>query len=265
MIYLILILIIIIAIYIFLKLRGKKEKITNETTIAYVGGLGSGKTLNGVKRAIKLYKQQVKKWKIEKNGQPAPMLISNIPLRRKMLGKTYNSVMLTKDILLMKKQIPQGSIIFIDEIGTIANQYDWNLEEVKDNLTEFIRLYRQYVNGFIVITDQTLAGIVKPIRDRINAVVYCLITNKVSKFYCTQLCILRFTQQIDSYTADSLNALRQRKYGIFTNNYDTRAYSERYTENVEKIQNIEQQDTLKTNKIIKIKNTSSKKNASVDK
>lgn len=251
----IVIVILFIVIFGYFKLHGKNEKIKNETIIAFIGGLGSGKTLNGANRSIKLYKQNLEKWKQDKDGSPAPILVSNIPLRFKFKGKTYNSINLNKEIITLKQRLPNGSITFMDEIGTIANQFDWNKQEVKNELTEFIRLYRQYTKGgYIVITEQTLDSIVKPIRDRINAIVYCLKTNTFLKLASTQYCVLRFTQQIDSYTADSLDNLRQRNLFILKKHYDTFAYSTRYVEITKnKPVDIVQQDSTKVKKILELK------------
>lgn len=250
------IILITVAIFTIFKLRGKNEKIKNETVIAYIGGLGSGKTLNGANRAIKLYKENLKKWKTEKDGSPAPILVSNIPLRFKFKGKQYNSIVLNSEILTLKQKLPIGSITFIDEIGTIASQFDWNKKEVKNELTEFVRLYRQYTKGgYLVITEQTLDSIVKPIRDRINAIVYCIKTNTaLKKLASTQYCVLRYTQQIDSYTADSLDNLRKRNFFIIKNYYDTYAYSTRYVEITKnKPVEIKQQDSTKVIDIVEVK------------
>ena len=254
-----LIIIVIVVLFVLLfgyfKLHGKNEKIKNETVIAYIGGLGSGKTLNGANRAIKLYKKNLKSWKQDKDGSPAPILVSNIPLQFKFKGKKYNSINLNSDILTLKQRLPLGSITFIDEIGTIASQFDWNKKDVKNELTEFVRLYRQYTKGgYLVITEQTLDSIVKPLRDRINAIVYCLKTNTFSKLASTQFCVLRYTQQIDSYTADSLDNLRQRNLFILKKHYDTFAYSTRYVEiTKDKPVNQVQQDSLKVVDIVELK------------
>ncbi len=253
-----LVIIIIVALFFiifgYFKLHGKNEKIKNETVIAYIGGLGSGKTLNGANRAIKLYKKNLKAWKQDKDGSPAPLLVSNIPLQFKFKGKRYNSISLNEEILTLKQRLPIGSITFIDEIGTIASQFDWNKKDVKNELTEFVRLYRQYTKGgYLVITEQTLDSIVKPLRDRINAIIYCLKTNTFSKLASTQFCVLRFTQQIDSYTADSLDNLRQRNLFVIKKYYDTYAYSTRYIEITKnKPVEIKQQDSTKVKEIIEL-------------
>ena len=228
--------------------------------IAEVGGLGSGKTLNGSKRAIKLEKKQLKKWALEKKGQPAPILYSNIPLTYKYKNKRYNSIELTLDHLLMKAKIPQGSVIFIDEFGTLANQFDWNKKEVKNELTEFIRLYRHYTQGgYLVLTDQAIDNIVKPVRDRINAVIYNTKTTTLGKLYCNQCVVMRYTSQLDSYTAQTMNDLIQRRYGFINRQYDTFTYSEIYNSRIFKELKEYQSDNLKARQVlsfdIKTKNT----------
>lgn len=250
----IIIIAIAIAIIFFLKLRGKNERITNETIVAEIGGLGSGKTENGSKRAIKLEKKQLKKWIQDKTGQPAPQLISNVPLQFNFKGKKYNSIELTLDHLLMKQKVPVGSVIFIDEIGNIISQYDWSNPNVQNDLTEFIRLYRQYTKGgYLVMTDQTMSAIVKPIRERVNVIVYNISTKSIGKLYCNQCSLLRFTSQIDSYTAETLDSLRQRRYGIHTKNYDTYAFSDVYNCKLFKQVRARQSDSLKVTNLVNIK------------
>lgn len=249
-----------IVILIIIKVRGTKQKITSETIIGYVGGLGSGKTLNGVNKAIKEHKKALKLWALEKNGTTPPLLISNIPLRYKYKGQTINSVKLTKEVVLMKEYAPQGSITFWDEIGLSCSQFDWDNENVKNELTEFIRLYRQYTKGGkLIITDQTLNSIVKPIRERINTISYCLITNKFIKLYCTQNVILRFTQKIDSYTADSMNQLLQRNWGIIHGNYSTYNYYERYVSITKELIKDDRQDTLNSTYLLQIREPKKRK------
>lgn len=224
------IIVILIAILLFMKLRGKKETITNESVLAMIGGLGTGKTNFAVYRAKKSYKKAMAKWESEKNGTPPPLLVSNIPIRFKYKNRTINSIRLDKDIVLMNTYLTPGSVTLWDEIGLSASQYDWNDPNVKNELTEFVRMYRQYTKGgTLIMTDQTLDSIVKPIRDRVNLIVYCLKTNFVGNIFCCQNVMLRFTQKIDTYTADSMQNLMQRKYGYQNSKtYSTFNYYERY-------------------------------------
>lgn len=249
----------LIIIILFIKLRGKKENITNEVIIAEVGGLGSGKTKCGSKRAIKLTKKQLKKWILEKRGTPAPLLYSNIPITFRFKGKKYESIELRLEHLLMKAKVNEGSVIFIDEIGTIINQFDWNKKEVKNELTEFFRLFRQYTKGgYMVLTDQSKDNIVKPIRDRINVIVYNIKFNHVGPFYCNQCAIMRYTQQLDTYTVETLNNLITRRYGIFDKSYDTWAWSDIYQSKLFiELQNY-QSENLKARELIKLEQSKSR-------
>lgn len=260
MIYIILSVVMLILILIFIKLHGKKQKITSETIVCYVGGLGSGKTLNAVQRAVKEHKKALKKWRLEKNGSPPPLLISNIPLRYKNKGKIINSLRLTKEIITMEEYIPTGSIVLWDEIGLTCSQFDWDKQIVKNELTEFVRLFRQYTKGgMLIMTDQTLNSIVKPIRERINVIDYCIITNKFLKIYCTQNVILRFTQKLDSYTADSMQQLLQRNWGIIKLNYSTYNYYERYINITgQELPNDTRQDTLNSDYLLDLSKKTNK-------
>ena len=100
---------------------------------------------------------------------------------------------------------------------------------VQHQLSECFRLWRQYTHGgYIVITDQTIDDIIKPIRDRIGILYICLGVKKFLKFGCFQYAPISFTQQLDTYKSDELNKLVMRQFTIFRNNYDSFAYSYLY-------------------------------------
>ena len=46
--------------------------------------------------------------------------------------------MLTREHLLMEERLPEGVIVFIDEIGQFASQYDYDNPLVMCNLQEFL-------------------------------------------------------------------------------------------------------------------------------
>lgn len=175
----VLVLIVIIAIiYVLYKINQKVYKISNNSVLAFTGGLGSGKTLTAVSVGIsKLRKQRLKWWlnqkfaittnqklKRLKNKNTPPLIYSNIPLKSK------HYVLLTKAHLTLEQSIHEYSIVLIDEIGQFASQYDWDNPLVKNELQEFIRFYRHYIDGTLILTDQNSDNIVVPIRRRINVI-----------------------------------------------------------------------------------------------
>lgn len=162
---LLLIISIILSIY-FLFVYFSQKRVPNNTVIAFTGGLGSGKTFLGVKYAIKHHKKMMLLY-ILGIIKTKPLFYSNIPIRyeRKKWAK-----ILEYDHLTLKSRIPEYSTIFIDELGQFASQYDYQNPYVMQYLQEFIRFYRHYTDGKLIITDQTSSNIVVAIRRRINQI-----------------------------------------------------------------------------------------------
>lgn len=162
---LILIIVLVVLIYVIYKIVLQK-RIPDNTVIAFTGGLGSGKTFLGVKTAIKHHKKMLLLYTI---GiiKKKPEFWSNIPIRysRKKWARQ-----LSYEHLTLKSRIEEYSTIFIDELGQFASQYDYQNPYVMMYLQEFIRFYRHYTDGKLIITDQTSSNIVVAIRRRINQI-----------------------------------------------------------------------------------------------
>lgn len=194
-----------------------QEKITNNTVIAFTGSLGTGKTYLGVKYALKEYKKIKFRYTIKKIFGKVPILnniicpyplvkpylFSNIPIR---INKKTWSYKLTREHLLMEERLPEGAIIFIDEIGQFASQYDYDNPLVMCNLQEFIRFFRHYINGRFIITDQSSSNIVVPIRRRISEI-YAL--NNFRRvfvfFYKVNVEIVKITEEITNIQNENQN------------------------------------------------------------
>lgn len=170
MIWILIIGVILVAVLILLMFI-KQEKMTKNTVLCFTGGLGSGKTYNAVRMAIKFYRNQRFKFKLSKffrgkrNKVAPPSLYSNIPIK---IDKKHNSEVLTREHLLLQSDIPEKAIVLIDEVGQVASQYDYDNPYVMCELQELIRFYRHYTDGKLILTDQASANIVVPIRRRIN-------------------------------------------------------------------------------------------------
>jgi hypothetical protein len=143
-----------------------QKKVPNNTVIAFTGGLGSGKTFLGVKYALKHYRK-MKLLYFLRIIKEKPHFYSNIPIR--ITRKTW-SLKLEYDHLTLKSRLPEYSTVFIDELGQIASQYDFNNPYVMQYLQEFIRFFRHYIDGKLILTDQTSSNIVVAIRRRINQI-----------------------------------------------------------------------------------------------
>lgn len=228
-------------IYIRHRLKHKVETIT-----AYTGGLGSGKTLLSVDKALSLYHKNHRKWKLKKwyyhvmhkDGKfidEEPILLSNIPIR---INKNLWSTKLKKEHLLLQERIPQKSVVLLDEIGAFASQFDYNQKNVVVVFDEFVRFFRHYVDGYIVTNDQCSENINLVIRRRINKI------NNLSNCFVIFHCCFYFSRQIniseeiktidtasnekmnESDTQDNMNF--SFKFVFHKKAYDSRCYSVRY-------------------------------------
>lgn len=142
---------------------------TDDTLIAFTGGLGSGKTLWSVTIATsEIVKARIRWWvyKVFRGDKTAPpQLYSSIPVR--WLGGM--SRVLTPDHLLLQTPIEQGSVVLIDEIGGFCSQFDYKIKNV-EYFDDFIRYFRHYIGGKIIVNDQCSENILLQVRRRINTV-----------------------------------------------------------------------------------------------
>ncbi len=157
-----------------------QEKLANNTVIAFVGTMGSGKTYKAVAAARSAYKKQklkrfmtiicpplgwlLPKWKYK------PTLYSNIPIRIRMFGKRQFSYVFRKEHILRQKLLPLGAIVVIDEIGQFASQWDYDNPYVKEQFADFTRFFRHWVDGRMYVTDQSSDNIVKAVRSRLGLI-----------------------------------------------------------------------------------------------
>lgn len=256
-----------------------------DTTLLFTGGLGSGKTLNAVKTACKIYKKTllsikwhnfwirrlneiinrhnkkavkynkkmdayvkegVKKkilkykkiWNLREE-QIKPRLISNIPIRIKGGKHEQWSNVLNKDMLILTKdqnrnlicKIPEYSIVLIDEIPQMVNQFNWGLQEVKDNLCELITFFRHYTGGKLIMTAQSDSQVVKTIRDKMNTFYWLTNFRKfLFFFYKCDICQFISSDVVGNVNNGFVEDNTKTIYGtLFTKKYDTRCFSERYT------------------------------------
>lgn len=145
---------------------------TYDTVIAFTGGLGSGKSFMSVQKAKELLRRQRRRvwfknlFRKKGNKLPRPLLYSSIPVR---VSKKENAVILTADHLLLQRQIVLGSVVLIDEIGGFCSQFDYRVQNV-DIFDEFIRFFRHYVQGYLIVNDQCSENIVLQVRRRLNTV-----------------------------------------------------------------------------------------------
>lgn len=155
-----------------------QKKIPLDTIIAFTGAPGTGKSLIGVRQAIRAYKQIKFLWNFHLIKHDAfaipPKLVSNIPIylgrRFIFFGKKQWATQLTYQHLVMSERLPEYSVIFIDELGDFASQYDYDNPFVMQYIQEFFRFCRHYLDCRIFLTDQSSSNIVVAIRRRISKI-----------------------------------------------------------------------------------------------
>lgn len=246
-----------------------------DTTILFCGGLGSGKTLNCVKLAKTLYRKVLFKWKWKRRfhnfkqlfkkkcdrvkfTQEMPLFYSTIPVKM----CKYQSYILTKEHLTLDLRINQNSVVFIDELPNIVNQFNWNLEDVQFHLNEFITFYRHYIGGYLVVNGQAESEIVKQVRVKLNSYYWCFNFQKfLFFFYRVRILHAQISENDVSLSSEFIEENTKWTYGILPRKlYNTRAYKHRY----DKLQKVDNKrfnsKDLTTNKIIKFGQDKSKLN-----
>lgn len=162
----------------------KAVKIPKQSIVAFTGTLGSGKSYLAVSYAVKAYRRQnlhykiyslfmwcPKSEKLFKSWQYPASLYSNIPIR---LKKGVFSEPLTKEHLLNRGLLPEKCVVLIDELGSIASQWDFDNPFVLERLEKNIRFFRHWLDGKMYVTDQVATNIVKPIRSRLGIIYFLL-------------------------------------------------------------------------------------------
>lgn len=274
----ILIILIIVAVIVFISFF-KPYIVKYDTTLAFTGGLGTGKTLNAVKTAVVLWKKtrfiiwfknkiimtknkinarhnikvlKTKKGKLKPIQAllPKPWIYSNIPIcmnKRKNLWSRH----LTKEHLMLKERITEYSIVVIDELPQMINQFNWNIKDVQNNVNEFITFFRQYINGYFIVTAQSIDDVVAQIRRKLNTYYWLFDFQKfLWIFYKVRICSLQTSDLVTSTTTTFIEDNTAWKYGIIWHKYyDSRCFSERYDEVIK--ENNKRYKRYKTNKIIR--------------
>lgn len=271
MTFLIILVVILILIFIL-----RPYFIKYDTIIAFTGGLGSGKTYLSVEYALKLLrKNRFKVWfhnnvvrRISKIFYPRkpmkpylerPMLYTSIPVR---ISKNEYSIILTEGHLLLQDKIIEKSVVFIDEVGSFANQFKYKHPNIQDNFDEFIRLFRHYTKGgYLVVNDQCSENIVLEIRRRINTV-FNLMHFRIwfRVIYSVKTRNIHISEEIKTIEENNTEDSYRLVFGIpfFSYKYDTYCYSERYQGTEKKEE--KKYNKLKKNKLLKLPEEKYKKN-----
>lgn len=238
--WIIITLIAILALYLYFRFF-KIPKIKNIVFID--GSLGTGKSFYSVSLAIRLYKKMYRQYRIKKAFAPIaeriaawkgrefkleePMLYSNIPLRR------VKHVPLTLDILLRKKRVNYKSVILIDEVSIVADQFDYKDRFISDSLRDFFKLYRHESHGgYIVINSQSTADLHYSIKSVLSDYFYIHHKTKVPFFTVLKVQEMAYSsdkdggQVVNAHTSDVEDTLKMVfVWNRYYRSYDTYCYS----------------------------------------
>lgn len=156
------------------------EKVAPTNLICFAGTLGAGKTYMGVRHALKLYRKQRLKHKVYRlwkgfaffvpEAKYPAHLFSNIPIK---INKKTMSEPFKVEHLLLKELLPEAAVVFCDEFGAMASQWEYDNPNVVEYVHFFARFFRHFTGGYFVATDQTSGDMVKQVRSRLG-VVYML-------------------------------------------------------------------------------------------
>lgn len=249
-----LILLLILGIVLWKVLRSYRLR-THDTIVAFTGGLGSGKSLLSVQTAIKLLKKQRRKvkWKNKfrkkNNRKPEPLLYSSIPVK---ISRVEKAVILTERHLLLEDKLVEGSVIFLDEIGSFCSQFDFKAKNA-DVFDEFVRFFRHYTKGgYFVCNDQCSENIVLQVRRRINTVYNLMGFRRwFGIFYTVKVRNISISEEIKTIETEDREDNMTSLFGILPlyRRYDTYCYAPRYgyvdSGNDKKFKNMTKLDILR--------------------
>lgn len=139
-----------------------------DTAVLFVGGLGTGKSLVSVKKALQLLQRnRFRVWfhnLFHKDKRPRPILYSTIPVR--VSRREYSTPIDDLTPVLAKSIIPR-SVVFFDEVSLWLDQMTIKPANGQQ-IAEFCTLFRHYSKGgFLVLNTQNTAKVNYNIR-------YCL-------------------------------------------------------------------------------------------
>lgn len=207
---------------------------------------------NGKKRTIKEFKEYRKK----------PMLYSNIPIcfkphwYSKKNDREWSITLEEKHILLLKT-ITEYSICVIDEFPQFVNQFMWGEQLVQDNLNEWITFYRHYVAGYLIVNAQSESEIEVHVRRKLNQAIWCYDFKKwfFGLFYTNRMLDIMLSENISTMSTTQATENTKLHFGIFPprNTYDSRCYSVRYENTLEKATPRKRWEKLKTYKVLRLK------------
>lgn len=155
-------------------------KLKLQTVNCYTGGLGSGKTLNAVKTAIKLQNRSkleyyLFNWNLGllpkfKNQFKIRKIYSNFPIIvkwNKDPNKCEYSIPLCREHITGDMIIEENSIVIVDEAGTF---FPFQSKRSDPDLIWDLTYFRQYHNSTLIICVQSIGNVDISIRRVVNVI-----------------------------------------------------------------------------------------------
>lgn len=204
-------------------------------------------------------KKKFKKLWTLRETQELPRLFSNIPIVvKKRKGNVEYCNILTKNMikLIVKANdtesapIPQYSVILIDELPQMINQFNWDMSDVQTNVNEFMTFFRHYIGGYLVITAQARTEVVKQMRTKFSRYYWLSDFQKfLFIFYRVRILALSDIDENTMNIITDLDSQARWKYGLLKPKiYDSRCFSERYPRDIKG--KYKRFGKMKTNRII---------------
>ncbi|MDR2202369.1 MAG: PhoH family protein [Clostridiales bacterium] len=173
-----------------------------DNIVMFTGSAGSGKTFFGVRYAIKQYQKALNQHAMRKAMlyalyglktafhftiaklfkrlrsrprpalpviEPKPLLFSNLPIKYK--DKFCSAI--TPDLYKNLYNLPSRSVVFIDEIGQVFGNFDYDKKKDKKlaRFDDFVRLYRHItLGGYLIMTDQSIENCSWVIKRRVGTI-----------------------------------------------------------------------------------------------
>lgn len=247
--YILLIIGIVFIVIVFKALFSYKLKL--QTVNCYVGGLGSGKTLNAVKTAIKLQNRSklnyyLFRWNFgllpsskidikDDNGNivytynkyDKKEIYSNFPILikyNKKPEKCIYSIPLTREHILGKIRIKEHSIVIVDEGATF---FPFQSKRSNPDLIWDLTYFRQYTDSILIVCCQSLGNVDICFRRVIN-VVYCFSSykNLPFRFYTIDVQKLLYNEDLNVINTNDVN--EDNTLRIIGRHWKHRKYDSRY-------------------------------------
>ena len=188
-----------------------------------------------------------------------PMLYSNIPIHFKIhifgRKREWNKTLEAPNIMLLK-EMPEYSVVVIDEVPQFINQFNWDQPIIQKNVNEFITYFRHYIGGYLLVNAQAIDDVVVQIRRKLNQAVWCFDFKKwfFGLFYTIRMCDIMLGDQITTMSTTYIEENTKLHFGLFPpkKTYDTRCYSGRYQNIYKKYEPEIRNKKLKTNKVLRL-------------